>query len=43
MMKLLESTVSKITKNENGTNVSQLEIIEITLLVHCNIVKVVRK
>ena len=27
-MKLLESTKSKITKNENGENVPHLEIIE---------------
>ena len=37
-MKLLGSTKSKITKNENGENVAQLEITEV-VLVHCNIVK----
>ena len=36
-MKLLESTKSKITKDENGENVAHLEITEI-LLIHCNIV-----
>ena len=36
-MKLLGSTKSKITKDENGENVPHLEIIEI-VLVHCNIV-----
>ena len=35
--KLLGSTKSKITKNENGENVSHLEITEV-LLIHCNIV-----
>ena len=33
-MKLLGSTKSKITKNENGENVPSLEITEV-LLVHC--------
>ena len=33
-MKLLGSTKSKVTKNENGENVPYLEIIEV-LLVHC--------
>ena len=37
IMKLLRSTKSKITKNENGENVSHLEIIEV-VLIHCNIV-----
>ena len=37
MMKLLGSTKSKITKDENGENVSHLEITEV-VLVHCNIV-----
>ena len=36
-MKLLGSTKSKITKDENGENVSHLEIIEV-VFVHCNIV-----
>ena len=36
-MKLLGSTKSKITKDENGRNVPYLEITEV-LLVHCNIV-----
>ena len=37
LMKLLGSTKSKITKDENGNNVPHLEITEI-VLVHCNIV-----
>ena len=36
-IKLLGSTKSKITKDENGENVLHLEITEI-LSVHCNIV-----
>ena len=36
-MKLLGSTKSKITKDDNGGNVSSLEITEI-LLIHWNIV-----
>ena len=36
-MKLLESTVNKITKNKGGENVPHLEINEV-VLVHCNIV-----
>ena len=36
-MKLLGSTKSKITKNENGENVPNLEITEV-VLVHCSIV-----
>ena len=36
-MKLLESTKSKITKDENGENVFYLEITEV-VLAHCNIV-----
>ena len=36
-MKLLGSTKSKITKDENDANVPYLEITEI-VLVHCNIV-----
>ena len=36
-MKLLGSTKSKITKNENGENILNLEITEV-VLVHCNIV-----
>ena len=35
-MKLLGSTYSKITKEENGENASHLEITEV-LLIHCNI------
>ena len=37
-MKLLGSTTSKITKDENGENVLRLEITEIVLLVHYSIV-----
>ena len=37
-MKLLGSTESKITKNKNSKNVSNLEITEL-ILVHCSIVK----
>ena len=33
-MKLLESTKSKITENENGKNVSQLEIAEVVYCIH---------
>ena len=36
-MKLLGSTESKITKDENGENVPPLEITEV-VLVHCNII-----
>ena len=36
-MKLLGSTKSKITKNENGENVLRLEITEVALI-HCNVV-----
>ena len=36
-MKLLGSTKSKITKDENGENVPHLETIE-EVLIHCNIV-----
>ena len=36
-MKLLGSTKSKIIKDENGENVSHLEITEV-VLIHCNIV-----
>ena len=36
-MKLLGSTKSKITKDENGENVPHLELTEVAL-VHCNIV-----
>ena len=35
-MKLLRGTKSKITKNENDENISNLEITE-KVLVHCNI------
>ena len=37
-MKLIGSTKSKINKDENGENISHLEIVEV-VLVHCNIVK----
>ena len=37
-MKLLASTKSKITKDENGKNVPHLEVTEV-VLVHCNIFK----
>ena len=37
-MKLLGSTKSKITKDENGENPPHLEITEV-VLIHCNIVK----
>ena len=36
-MKLLGSSKSKITKDENGKNVPHLEITEV-VLIHCNIV-----
>ena len=36
-MKLLGSTESKITKDKNGENVPNLEIVEL-VLVHCNLV-----
>ena len=36
-MKLLESTETKITKDKNGENVPDLEIVEL-VLIHCNIV-----
>ena len=36
-MKLLESTKSKITNDENNENVPNLEITEV-VLIHCNIV-----
>ena len=36
-MKLLGSTKSKITKNENGGNVPYLEVTEV-VLIHCNVV-----
>ena len=36
-MKLLGSTKSKITKDENSENVPRLEITEV-VLIHCNIV-----
>ena len=36
-MKLLESTKSKITKDQKGENVPHLEISEVVLM-HCNIV-----
>ena len=37
-MKLLGSTKSKVTKNENGDNVPYLEITEV-VLIHCNVLK----
>ena len=37
-IKLLGSTKSKITKNENGENVPYSEITEV-VLIHCNVVK----
>ena len=37
IMKLPRSTRSKITKSEDGPNVSYLEITEV-VLIHCNIV-----
>ena len=36
-MKLLRSTESKITKDKNGENVPNLEVVE-SVLVHCNLV-----
>ena len=36
-MKILGSTKSEITKNENGENVPRLEITEV-VLIHCNVV-----
>ena len=36
-MKLLGSAKSKITKNKNGENVPDLEVVEL-VLVHCNLV-----
>ena len=36
-MKLLRSTKSKITKDENGESVRYLEITEV-FLIHCNVV-----
>ena len=36
-MKLLGSSKSKITKDENGSNVPHLKITEV-VLVHCNII-----
>ena len=36
-MKLIGSTESKITKDENGENVPHLEIVEL-VLIHCNLV-----
>ena len=35
-MKLLESTTNRITKDENGKNMSRLEI-TVVALVHCSI------
>ena len=39
VMKLRGNTKSKITKDENGENVSRLEIAE-EVLVHCNIISI---
>ena len=39
-MKLLESTKSKITKDENGENMPCLEVTEV-VLVHCNIINTI--
>ena len=36
-MKLLESTESKTTKDENGKNVPHLETVEL-VLIHCNFI-----
>ena len=36
-MKLLGSSKSKITKDENGEDVLNLEVVEV-VLVHCNLV-----
>ena len=36
-MKLLGSTESRITKDKNGENVPNLEVVEL-ILVHCNLV-----
>ena len=36
-MKLLGSSTSKITKDENGEDVPNLEVVEV-VLVHCNLV-----
>ena len=41
-MKLLGSTKSKITKNENGENVPDLEIAQV-VLVHCNIINKIKQ
>ena len=40
-MKLLESTKSKITNDENGENVPHLEITE-AVLIYCNIVNKIK-
>ena len=37
-MKLLGSSKSRITKDENGENVPHFKIIEVVLM-HCNIIK----
>ena len=41
-VKLLGSTKSKITKNENGENVPDLEIAQV-VLVHCNIINKIKQ
>ena len=38
MMKLLGKTKSNISKDENGENVARLEITEVVVVVHYNIV-----
>ena len=38
-MRLLETSKSKITKNQNGENVPYLEITEVVLM-HCNVVNI---
>ena len=37
-MKLLGCTKNKITKDKKGENVPHVEITEVVLLIHCNIV-----
>ena len=38
-MKLLGRTKKVITKDKNDENVPKLEIIDVILIIHCNIVK----
>ena len=40
-MKLLESTKSKITKDENGENMPCLEVTKVVLF-HCNIINIIK-